>query len=177
MENQELEFFNIQQDISAIPKVENIRFEHLQGKYLNIMNINNALVFVLGLVGLLYLWYMDDKSRISPYFQWILISYSILYILSLILLYKGFTHKAYAFRNRDISYKSGWLWRRITTVPFNRVQHCEVSQGILDRYFGLAKIKIFTAGGAASDISIPGLNLEEANDLKHYILHKIEVDG
>ena len=91
-------------------------------------------------------------------------------------MFKAFTFKGYAFRQKDISYKTGWLWRSITTVPFNRVQHCEVSQGVMDRYFGLAKLKIFTAGGSSSDVVVPGLRLDQATDLKDFILEKIKED-
>lgn len=75
----------------------------------------------------------------------------------------------YAIRNRDILFKKGWLWKSNTMIPFNRVQHCEVNQNPIERYFGLAKLKVFTAGGTSSDLSISGLTPAKAEQLKHYI--------
>ena len=47
--------------------------------------------------------------------------------------------------------------RRVTTVPFNRVQHAAVNTGPLDRYFGLARLEVYTAGGQTADLSLEGL--------------------
>jgi len=57
----------------------------------------------------------------------------------------------------------------MTSIPFNRIQHTEVNQGPLGRMFDLARVQIFTAGGSSSDISIPGLKVEEAHQLKDHI--------
>jgi len=80
----------------------------------------------------------------------------------------------YAVREKDITFKSGWLWRSVTTVPFNRVQHCDLKQGMLDRRFGLSKLTIYTAGGQSTDLMIPGLLPETAEKLKTYILLSTE---
>jgi len=58
-------------------------------------------------------------------------------------------------------------------VPFKRIQHSEVTQGPVDRFFNLAKLRVFTAGGSGSDLTIPGLKLEEANKLKTLITARI----
>ena len=58
------------------------------------------------------------------------------------IIYSGlaFHYMGYALREKDISYRSGWLWRSMVTVPFNRVQHCEIKQGLIDRRFGLSRL-------------------------------------
>lgn len=90
--------------------------------------------------------------------------------------YNGLSYKymSYAVREKDISYKSGWLWKSMTTVPFIRVQHCDIRQGLLDRRFGLAKLTIYTAGGQSTDLMIPGLLPETAERLKTFILNATE---
>ncbi|HEY3385534.1 MAG TPA: PH domain-containing protein, partial [Saprospiraceae bacterium] len=75
---------------------------------------------------------------------------------------------------KDITYKSGWLWKSMVTVPFNRVQHCDLRQGLLDRRFGLSKLTIYTAGGQSTDLMIPGLLPETAEKLKTFILASTE---
>ena len=47
-----------------------------------------------------------------------------------------------------------------------------MSQGPIERLFGLSNLHVFTAGGSSSDISIPGLTQVEANRIKEYILGK-----
>lgn len=169
-------FTNVQQNIEELPSLKNVNYFPLERKYMFILLINSFTVFILILATLIYMWTAIDKAIFQNNFQWILVGILIVFIVYFFFIGKAFGYKAYAFREKDITYKTGWLWRSLTTVPFNRVQHCEVSQGILDRYFGLAKLKIYTAGGSSSDVSIPGLYLNQATDLKDFILEKIKED-
>ena len=93
-----------------------------------------------------------------------------------VIIYHGLSYKymGYALREKDISFTSGLLWRSMTTVPFNRVQHCDIKQGILDRRFGLSRLTIYTAGGQSTDLMIPGLLPATAEKLKTYILNSTE---
>lgn len=86
---------------------------------------------------------------------------------------KSYHRKAYNLRAHDLSYRSGWLWHKLTTVPFSRVQHVEVDQGPIERALELATLKVFTAGGSSSDLSIPGLSPDKAKEMKTFILQKI----
>lgn len=86
-------------------------------------------------------------------------------------------YKSFAIREHDIIYRTGWIVRSIKVVPFNRVQHCRVSAGVLDRWFGVSNIKLFTSGGNEADVQIPGLTPQTANDLRDWILSKIHQDG
>ncbi len=169
-------FENLQIKIEDIPSIDDLSFNKLDKGYLSLSILSTILFYSLLLIGLLIWWFLDDKNTIRPIFQWVLLGFLVLFIFSLFITYKSFQFQAFAFRQKDITYKSGWLWRKMTTVPFNRVQHCEVSQGLLDRYYGLSKLKIFTAGGSSSDISIPGLTKDQADELKQFILEKVKID-
>ena len=87
-----------------------------------------------------------------------------------------FPYKGYAIRQRDIIYKKGWLWKSVTTVPFNRVQHCDIKQGLIERQFNLSSLNVYTAGGQNSDLTIPGLEFEMAEKYKAFILKTISSD-
>ena len=65
------------------------------------------------------------------------------------------------------------LFEKITIIPFNRIQHISTSVGILDKFFKIANLNIFTAGGSGSDINIPGLTPEIAARLKDKIAHHL----
>jgi membrane protein YdbS with pleckstrin-like domain len=43
----------------------------------------------------------------------------------------------------------------------------------MDRKFGIANLKIFTAGGSGGDLQILGLSLDTAEQLRVYILEKV----
>ena len=83
--------------------------------------------------------------------------------------------RGYVVRDKDIIFRSGVLWRSVTAVPFNRVQHVETSNTPLDRKFGLANLQIYTAGGSAGDLSISGLGADVAERLRVYVLDKVGI--
>lgn len=116
-------------------------------------------------------------SDIPNHFLWIggiaIITVS---MASFLLRIYGFKRKKFAIRERDILYKEGLIWRSLTVVPFNRVQHAEVHQGPVERLFQLSRLKIYTAGGSTSDMTIAGLGPEEAYRMKHFILSKTSED-
>ena len=91
------------------------------------------------------------------------------------LLYRiSFKKKAYAFRNHDVIYRSGLIATNTMVIPNNRVQHVALHEGLISRYFGLAKVEIFTAGGSSSDVEIPGIAKEEAENIKQLLMGKIQ---
>ncbi|MDT0647360.1 PH domain-containing protein [Zunongwangia sp. F260] len=83
----------------------------------------------------------------------------------------------YALRERDIIYRKGFLITDTTVISFNRIQHVSISRGVLDKLLGIATLNIFTAGGSGSDISIPGLEPQLAQNLKEALVIKISEDG
>ena len=78
--------------------------------------------------------------------------------------------KGFALRAQDILFRRGVIFRREVSIPFNRVQHCEIKQGPIERMFNLKTLEIFTAGGQASDLSIPGLLPDEAQQIKDFVI-------
>jgi membrane protein YdbS with pleckstrin-like domain len=63
----------------------------------------------------------------------------------------------------------GLLWRSDTVVPFGRVQHIDVDQGPLDRFFGIATLTLHTAGNHNASVSLPGLGEELAREMREEI--------
>ena len=71
----------------------------------------------------------------------------------------------YAEREDDLLVRRGALVRRLSVVPYGRMQYVDVTAGPLDRKLGLARVTLHTAA-AASDASIPGLLAAEATRLR-----------
>ncbi len=63
----------------------------------------------------------------------------------------------------------GLLFRSDTVVPFGRVQHIDVHQGPLDRFFGIATLTLHTAGNHNASVSLPGLGEELARAMREDI--------
>jgi membrane protein YdbS with pleckstrin-like domain len=71
----------------------------------------------------------------------------------------------YAERSDDLLVRRGVLVRRVSVVPYGRMQYVDVTAGPLDRRLGLATVTLHTAA-AATDASIPGLLADEASRLR-----------
>jgi membrane protein YdbS with pleckstrin-like domain len=71
----------------------------------------------------------------------------------------------YAEREDDLLVSRGVLLRRLTVVPYGRMQLVEVTSGPLERRFGIASVELHTAA-AATDARIPGLLPDEAARLR-----------
>lgn len=71
----------------------------------------------------------------------------------------------YCERSRDLLVRRGVLVKRLTVVPYGRMQLVDVTAGAVERMFGLATIKLHTAA-SATDARIPGLGPDEARRLR-----------
>lgn len=71
----------------------------------------------------------------------------------------------YAERDNDLLVRHGLLVRRLSIVPYARMQFVDVSAGPLERAFDLATVQLHTAA-AASDARVPGLRPAEASRLR-----------
>ncbi|WP_216843567.1 PH domain-containing protein [Phytoactinopolyspora alkaliphila] len=71
----------------------------------------------------------------------------------------------YSERQEDLLVTHGVMFRKLTVVPYGRMQFVDVNSGPLDRKFGLATVQMHTAS-PASDARIPGLPAQEAARLR-----------
>lgn len=171
-----MESFNPQIDVTSLPKVEELIFQPLEKEYLTVSLLSRSVTFfIIGLV-LGVIVFINPFDLPSIVVKGLMLFFVLYLIWSFVSTIKGFKHKSYALRSKDIVYKSGWLWQSTTTAPFNRVQHVMIDQGLIERQFQLSKLKIFTAGGSGSDLTIPGLNPNTAMTLKEFIVKKTTAD-
>jgi uncharacterized protein len=84
--------------------------------------------------------------------------------------------RGWALRRHDLVYRSGVLWLRTVVVPFARIQHVEAVSGPLERLFGLTRLKCFTAGGMAADLTVLGLSHSDAGRVRQFLLEQIRDD-
>ncbi len=57
-----------------------------------------------------------------------------------------FARVSYRVGTQGIEIKRGVIWRHVVTVPLSRIQYTDVSQGPIQRRFGLASLIVHTAG-------------------------------
>ncbi|MDQ2723995.1 MAG: PH domain-containing protein [Actinomycetota bacterium] len=71
----------------------------------------------------------------------------------------------FAERDDDLLVRRGVMFRRMSVIPYGRMQYVEVTAGPFERTFGLATVQMHTAA-AASDARVPGLSAAEAARLR-----------
>lgn len=79
----------------------------------------------------------------------------------------------YAERADDLLIAHGVQFRRLTVVPYGRMQFVDVTAGPVERRFGIATIKLHTAS-AGTDAVIRGLPPEEAARLRDRLAERGE---
>ena len=79
-------------------------------------------------------------------------------------------HARYRVDGRGIEIRRGVFWRRVISVPRSRVQHTDVSQGPLERGFGLGTLVIYTAGTDHAKVDLHGLDHATALTIRDHLL-------
>jgi membrane protein YdbS with pleckstrin-like domain len=82
-----------------------------------------------------------------------------------LMLRRRFLSWGYAERDDDLVVQRGVMVRRVSVVPYGRMQFLDVTAGPVERAFGLATVQLHTAA-AATDARIPGLAAAEAARLR-----------
>lgn len=89
----------------------------------------------------------------------------------------AYRHASYRVDGTTIEIRRGVVWRRVITVPRSRVQHTDVSQGPLERSYGLGTLVIHTAGTDYARVALPGLAHETAGRIRDHLLPDEPGDG
>lgn len=79
----------------------------------------------------------------------------------------------YVERADDLVVTHGVLVKRLIVVPYGRMQFVDVTAGLLERWMGIATVRLHTAA-AATDAAIPGLPVMEATHLRDRLAQKGE---
>jgi membrane protein YdbS with pleckstrin-like domain len=114
-------------------------------------------VGLAGLVG----WYASGLTQ-----AWMVAAaLDLVIVVRLALVPRSLRSWGYAERADDLLVRHGLLIRRLSIVPYGRMQFVDVTAGPLERLLGLATVQLHTAA-AASDARIPGLTAAEAARLR-----------
>lgn len=169
-------FSNLQLSTEQLTPLHAVLLENVAKRYLLLRQGVNAVFFALVWSVLLgfYLqpWWPLSVETFKALFHglWLV---PLLGLLRALYCWQADKHKLFALREHDISYKSGIFFQRMITQPVVRIQHIELKQGPLERKTALARLQLFSAGGAMHTFEIPGLQLEQAQQIRQFVLqHK-----
>ena len=159
-----------------LPELKKEEFNLVDPKYLRLIYIRLA-IFVLIMILLGVGFFFIAKSEIPPIAFFILAGVLLsIFTYAFIITRLSFPYRGYLIREKDIAYKRGLINFKLTSIPFKRIQHVELIQGILEKKMELASIKVYTAGGSTDDLSIPGLPLDTAQQIRSFLTDEISSD-
>lgn len=163
-------FENPEIAIETLPSTEVLDWERLDDAYPKRIRVQVLIIFAIIAIGIAALSLVPQ----IPLLPFVILSSQWLIALVIAMVWPSIAvpRRGYVLRDRDILFRKGVVWRSITAVPFNRIQHVETSNTPLDRKFGLATLQLFTAGGSSGDLKIDGLARDVAEQLRVYILNK-----
>ena len=159
-----------------LPEINTEDFNPVDRKYLKLIYIRLAIitfVFAAAVTGFFFI----PREEFPLIAIFIIGGFMLVIILYSFIINKlSFPYRGYLIREKDIAYQRGLISYKLTTIPYKRIQHVELNQGILAKKMNLASIKVYTAGGSGDDLSIPGLPLDTAKELRAYLTEIISDD-
>lgn len=165
------DFTNNTIDIHSLPKHEEVPLQPLSNKYWKVVLINIFIFLLFAAAVILAFLSFNEAAR--PYFAIILSAYLIFAALLIFLYNIGLKRRGFAVREKDIIYASGVLALSTTIVPFSRIQHIALHEGMIPRLFQLGELQVFTAGGSSGSLHIRGIEIEEARRIKELLMKQI----
>lgn len=148
----------------------------LDPRHLSVLRIRFGIAGLVLAPGLV--WGALELAERWPVPAWATIGAGALLILAAILLLPGRRYRAWGYRmgEDELVVKHGLMIRKVTLVPFGRVQHIDVARGPLQRMFDLATLVLHTAGTRGAAVRLPGLPHEEADRMREHVRAKIRQD-
>ncbi|MBT8083698.1 MAG: PH domain-containing protein [Woeseia sp.] len=163
-------FQNPEIALDELPSADNLDWEQLHPFYVRALRVSAAITLTVVVIALTALRFMLNLPLGTSVFL-----FSALAIAAIgAMIWPGISvqYRGYVLRDKDILFRKGVIWRSVTAIPFNRIQHVETSSTPLERKFKLATLQLFTAGGSSGDLKISGLGTDVAEQLRVFILSK-----
>lgn len=163
-------FENPEIPLDALPGVESPHWESLHPRFVRCLQLQHLLIALIPVVVATIVTAVLYRFVFPITLMWLIV----LAVGTFVVAWPAIAvpRRGYVVRDKDIIFRSGVVFRSVTAIPYNRIQHVETSSTPFDRRFGVASLQIFTAGGSGGDLKIGGLGRDVAEKLRVYILDK-----
>ena len=163
-------FHNPEIALDELPDTDDVQWQALDPAYKRLRRLQNSIGIVATAVPIAIVTVAASLPLLPAAVLWV----CWVIFAAILLVWPGVSlpKRGFVLRGKDILFRKGVIWRSVTAVPFNRIQHVETSSTPFDRKFDLATLQLFTAGGSSGDLKIDGLNKVTAEQLRIHILEK-----
>nr|WP_241429353.1 PH domain-containing protein [Agrococcus sp. ARC_14] len=138
-------------------------------RYASVESISTVIWWlILGIGATVPIWFANDGDM--PLWGWLPLGAAILLIvIGVVFSFLRTRTIGYLQRQDDLLVRRGMLFRRFVAVPYGRMQIVDITQGPVERMFGLKSLKFVTAA-ASSAIAIPGMPGDTAEQLRDHLV-------
>ena len=163
-------FQNPEIALDELPGTDEVQWQALDPAYKGLRRLQNSIGILAAAVPIASVTVAANLPLLPAAVLWVcwVVFAALLFVWPGISLPK----RGYVLRGNDILFRKGVIWRSVTAIPFNRIQHVETSSTPFDRKFELATLQLFTAGGSSGDLKIDGLGKDTAEQLRVFVLEK-----
>ncbi len=161
---------NNQLSLKDITPVDALHFEPISPRYRSVQIALTALGYII-LAALALLLLLIDNPL------WCIITEGVIIVamaVNIAIARKAWKFKGYALRDKDISYRTGLIFPKVTTIPYEKLQQVSVKQNPISKLFGLYGVEVMNGAQTLASISIPGLSKERANQIENIIIEKMK---
>lgn len=129
--------------------------------------------WAVGLLTAVMIWFYLDMPAARTRAAAMLAAVAVLTVVMLVVFVLPrlhFRHARYALDHRGLDIRGGALWRHAVAVPRSRLQHADVTQGPVERWYGLGTLVVHTAGYGQESIVLNGLDHRRAVAIRDVLL-------
>jgi uncharacterized protein len=145
----------------------------LDPRHIKVTRISSAIAALIPLVGAIVV----EAANVIPRGLVIVPVALFLAFYVFVIPARKYRHWGYHMGNDRLRIVRGYLFHSDTVVPFSRIQHIDVTQGPVQRPYGLATLTVHTAGNHNSSVSLPGLVHDDAVAMREAIRSHIRQDA
>ena len=95
--------------------------------------------------------------------------------LAIVSAYLSWHYWSWATHEDAIELSHGVIMRRLSVVPYHRVQQIDIKRDPIERMLGISTL-ILRSAAATTDAHVPGVPFEETESLRHALLARAGVD-
>ena len=158
---------------------EIVTFRQVDRRYVTLNRITGGIFALLVSIAMAVAVIFYLLARQADWIGWTVAAFAVATALGLLILaivWPAWSYSRLRWRIGEVGLEihRGVLWRHQISIPVARVQHADVSQGPLQRQFGLGTLIVHTAGTQNSSVELDGLAHGLAVELRDQIVKQKE---
>lgn len=127
-------------------------------------------------------------SIILAFFSALLLAILFVLIIGEIYARMSYNRYLYEITPEYVKLEHGIIWKKYTSIPYERIQNVDIRRGIIARMFGFSTVEIETAGQSGmgayygrrghrqyqSEGHLPAIEIEGAEKIREFVMKKIK---